>query len=197
MEGSQQTGATPTHPDHDNTNARQYAQTVSEEELFETSRNHSFRPHFAHPPGRPLVWVKFGDIRRQAEGETQMLAWRWTQRVNNPTISIPEVYKIFSRGRRTFIIMQLLDAETVNKCVQYPADDCYDLVAEGIQLLRRMPVPDDATPGPYSRDPDFRKVNHQLFNDHRASTVYQSIDELETHINRVGTWPQPLLAYGG
>jgi hypothetical protein len=184
-------GATPTQPGHDHTKARQYALTVSEEEVFETSKGHSFSPHFAHPPDRPLVWVKFGDSRRQAEGETQMLAWRWAQRVNNPAISIPEVYKIFSRGNRTFIIMQLLDAAPLNKCVQYPADDRYDLVAQGIQLLRRMPVPDDATPGPYSKDPTLREIHHPLFKDHQASTVYRNVDELETHIQRVRVLPQP------
>ncbi|KAK4241261.1 hypothetical protein C8A03DRAFT_30606 [Achaetomium macrosporum] len=69
--------------------------------------------------------------------------------------------------------MQLLQAEVYNKCPVYLRDQCCHLIAEGIQLLRRMPVPDDATPGPYIEDPKLRRIRHSLFKDHEA------------HVNRV------------
>jgi hypothetical protein len=174
-----------------NKEARDFALTISEEKLFQASLGCSMAEHFAYPPQHPLVWIKFGDLRRKAEGEMQRLAWGWVQKAGNPAISIPEVYRIVvSRDNEgAYIIMQLLDAKLLSKCIQYPADDCYDLIAEGIQLLRRMPVPDDATPGPYTSDLKLRRIRHPLFKDHSASTVYRSVDELETHINQVGLWP--------
>jgi hypothetical protein len=176
-----------------NKEARHFALTISEEELFQASLGCSMAEHFTYPPERPLVWIKFGDRSRKAEGEMQRLAWEWVQKAANQAISIPEVYRILvpKDNERAYIIMQLLDAKLLSKCVQYPADNYYDLIAEGIQFLRRMPVPDDATPGPYSRDPELREIHHPLFKDHQASTVYRNVDELETHIQRVRVLPQP------
>ena len=202
----------------ENAEARKFAQELSEVDLFQYEPQNSmpFRgPHFAYPPERPLVWIKFGHARLQPEADMQRLAWHWARSERqagrcSPTIHIPEVFRVFTmsnldarlhvankpKPRRemewTFIIMQLLDAKTLSEVQAtttdssaHPMAHCYDLIAEGIQLLRRMPVPDDATPGPYTSDPRLRIISHPLFGEDRAAAVYQTVDELETHINRV------------
>jgi hypothetical protein len=169
-----------------------------EEAIFERSQQH-YVP-FSWPPELPLVWVKWGGPERLAEADMQRLAWSWVgqerqaQRCSSG-IHVPEVYKTFTRNGRSFIIMQLLDASLLSRSVfAYPAgflydvEQCFDLIAEAVQLLRRMPVPSDATPGPYTEQQ--RLIRHPLFNNQKASVVYQNVDELERHINEARTFPR-------
>lgn len=90
--------------------------------------------------------------------------------------------------------MQLLDGATLlSQSVfakpmgsLYPVEDCYDLIAEGIQILHRMPVPSDATPGPYTADCALRRIRHPVCKDQTAPIVYRSVTELEQHFIKVG-----------
>lgn len=59
----------------------------------------------------------------------------------------------------------------------------YDLIVEGIQLLRRMPVPDNATPGPLTSSK--RIIHHTLFKDDEAPIEYRTFGELQDHLNKV------------
>jgi hypothetical protein len=69
-----------------------------------------------------------------------------------------------TKAERSYIIMELRDATVFTECSQYLPADCYDLIAEGIQLLRWMPVLEGTTPGPYTKDPTQRlKMKHPLF----------------------------------
>lgn len=191
-------------PDSDeNAVARRFVQELTEDDLYvfwEKAVLSLSVPYFAYPPENPLVWVKFGgsDVPRIVEAEMQKLAWTWIRNERragrcSPGIHVPEVYKVFTRDGWTFIIMQLLKATPFDTIVRrpaearYPQDRCYDLISEGIQLMRRVPVPHDATPGPYTRDHALRKIRHPLFKEHRAAIVYRSIDELQDHLNKVHT----------
>jgi hypothetical protein len=180
----------------ENENARRYAQEISEGELWQAKRQCSPRPHFAYPPGQPVVWVKFGELDRLAEADMQRLAWRWvrSERMAGrcPNIHIPEVFEVLTSGEHVFIIIELLDATLLSQSVfarpmgsLHPVQQCYDLIAEGIQLLRRMPVPAGATPGPYTPDHKLRRIRHPLFKEGKAATLFSSVDELENHINKV------------
>ncbi|KAL2133065.1 hypothetical protein VTI74DRAFT_2969 [Chaetomium olivicolor] len=157
----------------DNSQATQFAQTLSED-VYSEGLKHFGERHFVFPADKAIVWVKFGGSERQAEGEMQKLAWHWARRE-----------RLAGRNETTFIVMQLLQAVRLSECVQYPASECHDLIAEGIQLLRRMPVPDDATPGPYTRDRRLRLILHPALKDYSATVVYKDIDELQAHITRV------------
>jgi hypothetical protein len=42
------------------------------------------------------------------------------------------------------------------------------LIADAIQLLRRVPVPQDASSGRYVEDMEGRIIVHQLFNNHES-----------------------------
>lgn len=77
--------------------ARRFAQTVSEDEIWQRSEQHRPYGHFTYPTERPLVWVKFGEPWRQAEADMQRLAWQWlgTRReakLCSPDIHVPEVF---------------------------------------------------------------------------------------------------------
>ncbi|KAL2158370.1 hypothetical protein VTH06DRAFT_4418 [Thermothelomyces fergusii] len=190
-------GATP-HPSDagpdENAAARQFALSIPEEDLFQLAQTR-FAPYIFYPPERPMVFVKSGGPQRQGEGDMQILAFNWLRQVRqeNPdcNIHVPEVFKIFSRGRLTFIIMQLVEAAPVLRFAKtlHPLTWNHDksryckMIAEGVYLLSLMPVPADATPGPYTCGE--RRIGHLLFSDFRAPIVYPTIQQLEDHLNRV------------
>lgn len=177
----------------DNASARLFAQALSEEELYHKSQG-CYVPMFSYPPERPIVFIKFGDIQLQAEGDMQKLAFDWVTKEQQKTqcnICIPEVYKIFTIHRVTFIIMQLIKANLLrDEAVrlgperwEHCQSKYFDLIAEGIQLLRRMPVPDGIAPGPHTSRR--RWIKHMIFKDQTACVEYDSIQQLEDHLNRV------------
>ncbi|AEO66481.1 uncharacterized protein THITE_2087957 [Thermothielavioides terrestris NRRL 8126] len=181
----------------ENEAARRFAQAVSEDELWQRSEQRLPYGHFAYPTDRPLVWVKFGEPWRLAEADMQRLAWQWlrSQRETkqcSPDIHVPEVFRTFTRGPRAFIIMELVDGTVLAKSVfakpmgsLHPVEQCFDLIAEGIQVLRQMPVPPDATPGPYTAEYGHRIIRHPIFKDQAARFVYRDVDQLERHLNKV------------
>lgn len=78
--------------------------------------------HYATLPNRPVVFIKFGGPEKQAEGDMQRLAFDWLHRTSeNPScnIKVLEVFKIFSKGGVTFIIMHLLAAAQVEEFARY------------------------------------------------------------------------------
>ncbi|KAK3381058.1 hypothetical protein B0H63DRAFT_474823 [Podospora didyma] len=62
----------------------------------------------------------------------------------------------------------------------------FAMMAAGIiRLLRGLPAPSDAIPGPYTTSPDKAFINHMIFKDQIAPTVYSDVAESEAHLNRV------------
>ncbi|KAK3901578.1 hypothetical protein C8A05DRAFT_16262 [Staphylotrichum tortipilum] len=187
----------------ENAEARQFALEASLDGICGIIRNRRFRakaPHFGYPLEQPVVWVKYGDPWMEAEADMQRLAWQLVRDERqagrcNPGIYIPEVFKTFPNPRDPSIfvvVMELVKGTVLEKSVYakprgslHPVEQCYDLIAEAIQLLRRMPVPHDATPGPYTPNHELRLISHPLFKDQRAGIVFQNIEELEGHINGV------------
>ncbi|KAK4124492.1 hypothetical protein N657DRAFT_663529 [Parathielavia appendiculata] len=177
-----------------NAAARQYAQTISEDSLYQQAKT-LYAPFLAYPPSRPVVFVKFGGPEKQAEGDMQRLAFDWLrqERQRNPSchIHVPEVFRIFTKGGLTFIIMQLVEALPVQQFAKkfdvrtwdHNNSVYYGMIADGIYLLSRMPVPAGATPGPFTHGE--RRIKHLLFKDQTAPVVYPNIQELQDHLNRV------------
>lgn len=96
----------------------------------------------------------------------------------------------------TFIIIELIKGTTFDKSMfarpkgsLHPVLEYYDLIAEGIQLLHRMPVPPDVITGLYTLDHRLRRIRHLLFKEYRAHAIYQNVDKLEAHINKVRAHP--------
>ncbi|SPQ21407.1 547f5ec2-af15-4178-bc54-79792bc5304f [Thermothielavioides terrestris] len=177
-----------------NAAARQFALTLSEDELCQQTFGRYY-PFLAYPPERPVVFVKFGGPEKQAEADMQRLAWEWLrqQRERDPgcNIYVPEVFKVFSRDNATFIIMELLAATQVKDLAKrfdpitwkQNKAQYYDMITEGIRLLSLIPVPPDATPGPYTHAE--RYIKHMLFKDHEAPHIYNTVQDLEDHLNRI------------
>ncbi|KAK4161352.1 hypothetical protein QBC43DRAFT_243759 [Cladorrhinum sp. PSN259] len=183
-------------PPDPNAAARQFAQTISEDDLLDRARG-NYTNFFLYPPEQPVVFVKFGyGDQKQAEGDMQILAFNWMrqERQRDPrcNIHVPEVFKIFSRDSMTVIIMQLLVGPVGIVAFFRKLDTAtwkryepvlYAMVGQGVRMLSRMPVPDGATPGPFTRAK--RIIKHLIFKDQEAPVVYPTISDLEDHLNRV------------
>ncbi|KFY54617.1 hypothetical protein V497_07574 [Pseudogymnoascus sp. VKM F-4516 (FW-969)] len=123
---------------------------------------------FPYLSDHPVVFVKYGGTQRQAEGEMQMLAFNWVgpeRQKSNFNIYVPEELKAQSWEDDVF-------------------KKYFDLVTEGVQLLRRIPLPVDLVgPGPVASNP--RTIRHMIFKDYESAIEYGTVEELQDHLNRV------------
>lgn len=192
-----------------NSGAREFAQNISEQDLSPLIIK-SRQPHFAYPPDKPRVFVKFTNVRPhsglagvRAQADMQRLAWEWLrderQRGKDHGIRVPEVYRVFEGTPSAptgsffqFLIMELLPVSysILGAFVgEQPDPDaawerCLDQIAGAVQLFRQIPVPAAATPGPYTTDN--RTIRHCMFKDQQAYVSFLSVAELQDFINRVG-----------
>ncbi len=185
-------GAASSSPDP-NAAAREYARSVSQDELRQFAEGR-YCPYFAYPPDHPVVFVKFGGSDKQAEGDMQRLAFDWLrrerQRDPRSNIYVPEVFNIFTKDDCTYIVMELVTAKPLQEFAatfdpptwEHSEPRYYSLMAEGVHILSRMPVPKGATPGPFTHAK--RRINHLLFKDQTAPVEYPTIQALEDHLNR-------------
>jgi hypothetical protein len=187
----------------ENAGARQFALEASLGGISAIIQDRSFRekvPRFGFPLEQPLVWVKYGDPWMEAEADMHRLAWQWIRDEReagrcSPGIYVPEVFRTFTVPQEPsifVIVMELVKGTVLEKSVYakpsgslHPVEQCYDLIAEALQLLRSMPVPLDATPGPYTPNHELRLIGHPIFKKRRAGRVFQNVDDLEGHINAV------------
>jgi hypothetical protein len=173
--------------------ARQYAFSVSESELVQYAEGLRRLPRFGYPPENPVMFVKVGGPEIHAEGDMQKLAFEWLGHERQRTkcnIYIPEVYRIFKRDGRTFLLMQYVEATPICWLLRDNVPfwlehepECHDLIAEGIRLLSHMPLPSDVTLGRYSSVKTH--IRHPLFKDQDAPLIYRDVQEMEHHLNRV------------
>lgn len=88
----------------DNESARIFAHAIPRKRSSIESQGR-YVPMFPYPPGRPVVFVKYGCPQKQAEGEMQRFAFDWVSaewRKSHCIIYVPEVYKIFGRNPPEF-----------------------------------------------------------------------------------------------
>jgi len=151
---------------------------------------------FAYPSENPVVFVKHGGPEKQAEADTQRLAFDWldrTRETNDHNIYIPEIYYTFTRGRETFIVTEYIHATTLYSLMygteaahwDQHRSNYFGIVAEAIQLLHQMPVPRDAAQDPYTKSR--RRIKHCLFKDQQAPVDCPTVKELEDHLKEVWT----------
>ncbi|KAB5577892.1 hypothetical protein GE09DRAFT_1052034 [Coniochaeta sp. 2T2.1] len=178
---------------------RQYALSITEDELYSYTRTWSLDGRFAYPPHRPVASVRYGGPEVQAEGDMQRLAYDWitSHRQQNPecNIFIPEVYKIFTENNGTYLMTEYIPPDPLpgrGPCPacghdEFPRRVYIEMVDDAVKLLARIPAPEGAGPGPWSSIAGGAKVRirHPAFDvDDEAAVVYRSVAELEDHFNK-------------
>lgn len=119
------------------------------------------------------IWVKFGGNIRMGEANTQHFVSRYLEANHNPAVRAPRVYIAFTWHGNGFIVMEYINGQTCG------ASD-FALVAAAVQSLIAIPSPTSA-PGPVGGG----LIEHPFFIERKSSIWYESIKELEDHINGV------------
>ena len=135
--------------------------------------------------GKPRFWVKYGNASKlRGEGRTQAHV---AGIVNaNPEIGfrIPQVYLVFSRGGRGYIVMDYVQGTTLAERKQHKGSyDKSDLnaAAAAVQQLINIKMPPGTAPGPIGGG----VIGHNFFLECYSALRYPSVEYLEAQINQV------------
>ncbi|KAK0216865.1 hypothetical protein IW262DRAFT_1276384 [Armillaria fumosa] len=118
------------------------------------------------------VWVKFGWGITMGEARTQSLVAQVLDDNGDPAVLAPCVYLAFESLGIGYIVMEFIDGKTCD-------DSDAGLVAAAVESLIAIQGP--KTPGPA----DGGLIEHCFFVEGRSSTWYETVQELEDHINSI------------
>ncbi len=119
------------------------------------------------------IWVKFGRNITMGEAKTQRFVAQYLEANDNPAVRAPRVYIAFTWGDFGFIVAEYIDG-------QICGNSDIGLVVAAVQSLITIPSP-SSTPGPVGGG----LIEHPFFINRTLSIWYESVQELEDHINGV------------
>lgn len=145
---------------------------------------------FSFPPDQPVAYVKFGlKSRRITELKNHEYAFAALKAMpphRTKGILIPEIYRTFESNDRFFIVMEYIPGRLL-ACFEEGQDwesrqkKVTHSIAEAIKLLISIPAPPGQKPGPVGGG----CIRHPLFKDDKSYCEYLSVEELESHLNKV------------
>ncbi|GBE83387.1 hypothetical protein SCP_0504350 [Sparassis crispa] len=103
-----------------------------------------------YPVVNPAYFIKYGGSHTMGEALTQKYVYRRTTDVPRAP-RMPKVYRAFERGPRTYIVMEFINAPTVDEYLaEYPseAEYVYPSIASALSWLLDLPLPQYAGLGP-------------------------------------------------
>jgi hypothetical protein len=119
------------------------------------------------------IWVKFGSDITMGEAKTQCFVAQYLESNDIAAVRAPCVYLAFTWGGFGFIVTEYIDGQICD-------DSDIPLVAAAVQYLITIPSP-STTPGPVGGG----LIEHPFFVYRMSSILYNSVDELQAHINGV------------
>ena len=137
----------------------------------------------------PIAFIKYGPEQcgMMAQMRTQTYAWNALKQIpqQKRDVQIPEIYHVIQRDEITYIIMEYVQGETLEELLaKNTLDDCqkeYSQISKAMKTLLSIEVPKGCAPGPIGSG----LIRHPLFKGAVASTEYDSVHELQQHINNV------------
>ena len=118
------------------------------------------------------IWVKFGIGIAMSEAFTQRFVAQYLHDNNIAVVRAPRVYRAFKWGNLGYIVSEFIDGPMCDK-----SDAA--LIASAVQALINIPSP-SSTPGPVGGG----LIEHPFFVDRESSVWYESVEELQDHVNR-------------
>ena len=119
------------------------------------------------------IWVKFGSNITMGEAKTQRFVAQHLEANDNPAVRAPRVYIAFTWCGIGFIVMEYIDGQICD-------DSDIALVAAAVQYLITIPSPTSA-PGRVGGG----LIEHPFFINRTSDIWYESVKELQDHINGV------------
>ena len=121
------------------------------------------------------IWVKFGIGIAMSEAFTQRFVAQYLHDNNIAAVRAPRVYRAFKWGNLGYIVSEFIDGPMCDK-----SDAA--LIASAVQALISIPSP-SSTPGPVGGG----LIEHPFFVDRESSVWYESVEELQDHVNRASS----------
>jgi hypothetical protein len=123
------------------------------------------------------LWVKAGV--RMGEARTQRYVAQHLQNNVIATVRAPHVYLAFTWCGVGYIVSEYIDGKMCD-------DSDIPRVAAAVQALISIPTPSSSSaPGPVGGGP----IEHPFFIDRTSSIRYESVEELQDHVNGVSVPP--------
>jgi hypothetical protein len=123
------------------------------------------------------LWVKAGV--RMGEARTQRYVAQHLQNNAIATVRAPHVYLAFTWCGVGYIVSEYIDGKMCD-------DSDIPRVAAAVQALISIPTPSPSSaPGPVGGGP----IEHPFFIDRTSSIRYESVEELQDHVNGVSVPP--------
>ena len=119
------------------------------------------------------IWVKFADDVTKGEAETQRFVGKHLESNDIAAVRAPRVYLAFTWGSFGFIVAEYIDGQMCE-------ESDIPLIAAAVQYLITIPSP-STTPGPIGGG----LIEHPFFIYRTSSIWYNSVEELQAHINGV------------
>jgi len=119
------------------------------------------------------IWVKYGGRITMAEAETQRFVAQYLEDNDIPTVRAPRVYLAFTWSDFGFIVSEYINGQMCGK-------SDIPLVAAAVQSLITIPS-SSSIPGPIGGG----LIEHPFLVERTSSTRYESVKELQDHINGV------------
>jgi hypothetical protein len=125
------------------------------------------------PDGSEAAFVKYGPLIDMGEARTQNFIANIVNSDKNIIVLVPRIYYAFRYDGIGYMIMQHVDGSDSNQ-------NDYDAIVLAVNRLRSILSPTES-PGPVGGGP----VTHRFFADHQSSVQYDSVNDLQAHVNRV------------
>lgn len=121
------------------------------------------------------IWVKvkYGDNSVMCRARTQQFVEQYLKNNSITTVRAPRLYLAFMWGGYGFIVSEYIDGQLCD-------DGDIPILAAAVQDLVAIPGP-SSTPGPVGGG----CIEHPFFYDRPSPIWYESVDELQAHINGV------------
>ncbi len=141
--------------------------------------------------GPHICFIKYGPSVTWNNVYAQHTANTYLSEIN-PNIRAPLVYFAFTArlgaGLTTAIVMEYIDGETIESAQRNGSaaaeDDVASRVAGALNALARIPI----DPGWVSPSAiDGSHIRHVMFDLQKANRLYETVQQLEDHINNVRT----------
>ncbi|OAA58184.1 Protein kinase-like domain protein [Cordyceps fumosorosea ARSEF 2679] len=157
-----------------------------------------YRSGFPYPldSESPWFYIKYGkhsSALTRMEAETREFTYNALQEISLSAVnkdSLPCVPKIFRVIWPDFVVMEYREGRTLQKLAEtLPWEEQLSYIrriAKAIDILLSIPIPADATPGPYGGG----LILHPLFKDAEAPKLFKDVASLRAHVNYMSGMPQ-------
>lgn len=129
------------------------------------------------PDTSEAAFVKYGPLLAMGEARTQDYIASFVNEDKDVVVLVPQVYCAFRHDHIGYLVMQYIDGDDSNQ-------DDLEAIAAAVRRIMLIDSP-TTSPGPVGRGP----VVHRVFPDDRSSILYNSVEELQLHMNSVSSAP--------